>query len=53
MQRFVAGNRIFAEGVAADLQGNRQALLYKLQEAAQANPENEEYPFLMKFYGRR
>ncbi len=53
MQRFVAGNRIFAEGVAADLQGNRQALLYKLQEAAQVNTENEEYPFLMKFYGRR
>jgi spermidine synthase len=53
MQRFVAGNRIFAEGVAADLQGNRQALLLKLQEAAQVNPENEEYPFLMKFYGRR
>lgn len=53
MQRFVAGNRIFSEGVAADLQGNRQALLFKLQEAARMNPENEEYPFLMKFYGRR
>lgn len=52
LQRFVAGNRIFTEGVAADLQGNRQALLYKLKEAAQVNPENEEYPFLMKFYGR-
>ncbi len=53
MQRFVAGNRLFTEGVAADLQGNRQALLYKLQQAATVNPENEEYPFLMKFYGRQ
>ena len=53
MQRFVEGNRLFTEGVAADLQGNRQALLYKLQQSATVNPENEEYPFLMKFYGRQ
>lgn len=52
MQRFIEGNRLLTEGIALDLNGNRRGLLNKLSEAAGANPENEEYPFLIKFYGR-
>ncbi|MBW6492158.1 MAG: fused MFS/spermidine synthase [Lentimicrobium sp.] len=53
LQRFVNGNKLFARGVAADLEGNRRELIAKLREASQVNPENEEYPFLIKFYGGR
>ena len=53
MQRFVAGNKLFTKGIAADLQGNRRELLNMLRQASLVNPENEEYPFLIRFYGGR
>lgn len=53
MQRFVAGNKLFTKGIAGDLQGNRRELLNKLSQASVINPENEEYPFLLKFYANR
>lgn len=53
MQRFINGNKLFTKGIAGDLQGNRTELLVKLSEASLANPENEEYPFLQRFYGGR
>jgi spermidine synthase len=53
MDRFIAGNKLLTEGLYDDLQGNRQAFFDKLQAAVAANPENEEYPFLIKFnFGR-
>lgn len=51
MNRFVAGNSLLAKGSAADLKGNRREFINKLREAISANPENEEYPFLIRFYG--
>jgi hypothetical protein len=53
MDRFISGNKLLTEGLYYDLQGNRQAFFNKLQAAVAANPENEEYPFLIKFnFGR-
>ena len=53
MQRFVAGNKLFTKGIAGDLKGNRRELLNMLRQASISNPENEEYPFLIRFYGER
>lgn len=53
MDRFIRGNVLLTEGVSYDLKGNRQEFFNKLQAAVAANPENEEYPFLIKFnFGR-
>lgn len=51
MMRFVAGNSLLAKGSAADLKGNRREFINKLKQAVLVNPENEEYPFLIRFYG--
>jgi spermidine synthase len=53
MDRFIQGNKLLTEGIYYDLQGNRKEFLNKLQAASAANPEDEEYPFLIKFnFGR-
>ncbi len=53
MERFIRGNVLLTEGVSYDLKGNRREFLSKLQAAVAANPEDEEYPFLIKFnFGR-
>jgi len=53
MGRFIRGNELLTEGVYYDLQGNRKEFLGKLQAAVAANPEDEEYPFLIQFnFGR-
>lgn len=49
MERFIRGNVLLTEGVSSDLKGNRREFLNKLQAAVAANPEDEEYPFLIKF----
>ncbi len=49
MERFIRGNMLLTEGVSYDLRGNRQEFFNKLQAAVAANPEDEEYPFLIKF----
>lgn len=51
MQRFTEGNRLLTEGIGYDLSGDRRNLIKKLREAISVNPENEEYPFLIRFYG--
>lgn len=53
MDHFVEGNRIFTSGLGYELSGNRIVFLEKLREAATINPENEEYPFLMRYYSGR
>ncbi|MBI4867220.1 MAG: fused MFS/spermidine synthase [Candidatus Wallbacteria bacterium] len=50
MARFSAGNRLLTAGIIRDLAGDRPGFRIKLTEAIAANPENEEYPFLMKYY---
>ncbi|MHC1774556.1 MAG: fused MFS/spermidine synthase [Lentimicrobium sp.] len=53
LDRFIRGNVLLTEGVSHDLKGNRREFFNKLQEAVAANPEDEEYPFLIKFnFGR-
>lgn len=51
MLRFIEGNRLLTEGIGSDLSGDRRNLIKKLREAVSVNPENEEYPFLIRFYG--
>ncbi|MBD3219819.1 hypothetical protein GF314_01130 [bacterium] len=50
MDRFVAGNRQLTVALYHRLAGNRRPSLAALQQAARVNPENEEYPFLMRLY---
>lgn len=50
MTRFVEGNRLLSAGIARDLAGDRAGFLNSLQAAIAANPENEEYPFLIKYF---
>ena len=50
MERFVAGNRLLTAGIVKDLAGDRAGFLRKLAQAVDANPENEEYPFLIKYF---
>jgi len=53
MDRFIKGNILLTEGISYDLNGNRQEFFNKLKEAVEVNPEDEEYPFLIKFnFGR-
>lgn len=50
LARFVEGNRLLTAGIVKDVAGDRAGFLAAVAEAAQANPENEEYPFLIKFF---
>lgn len=53
MGRFIDGNRLLTEGISYDLKGNKSEFLNKLKDAVAANPEDEEFPFLIKFnFGR-
>lgn len=53
MDRFINGNRLLTEGIFHDLQGNKNEFRNKLKAAVTANPEDEEFPFLLKFnFGR-
>jgi len=52
MQRFVLGNQLTTEGILLNMAGDKRGFIRKLQEAAQNNPENEEIPFLIRFYGQ-
>lgn len=50
MQRFVNRNRLLTDAISANISGNSALFRQKLIEAIKANPENEELPFLLKFY---
>lgn len=50
MQRFVLGSQLTTEGILLNMAGDKRGFIRKLQEAAQNNPENEEIPFLIRFY---
>ena len=53
MRRYVAGNKYLTESLYYMLQGKKQPAIKHLQTATKVNPENEEYPFLIKFYWGR
>lgn len=50
MQRFVQGNRLLTESLYYKLRGDDQRSLELLQQACLANPEDQEYPFLIRLY---
>jgi spermidine synthase len=53
MQRFTEGNKLLISGLAASFRGDRPGFFTRLQQAVNVNPEDEEYPFLLRFYGSR
>ncbi len=53
MQRFIEGNKLLISGLAASFRGDRPGFFTRLQQAVNVNPEDEEYPFLLRFYGSR
>ena len=50
MASFVKGSQLFIKSMKSFQKGERQKSLEELREAVKANPENQEYPFLIKFY---
>jgi spermidine synthase len=52
MKRFIKGNSLLTDGLSYFLQGNANEFRKKLERACQENPEDEEFPFLIKFYFR-
>jgi len=52
MDRFIKGNILLTDGLYYFLQGNPDEFRNKLETACKENPEDEEFPFLIKFYFR-
>ena len=50
MESYLAGNKYLTESLYDLLLGNRRDALAKLREAVKVNPEDREYPFLIRFY---
>ncbi|MCK5127259.1 MAG: fused MFS/spermidine synthase [candidate division Zixibacteria bacterium] len=50
MTRYIMGNQLLTESLFYKLSGDRRKCLQSLKQAAQVNPENKEYPFLLKLY---
>ncbi|MBN2170086.1 MAG: fused MFS/spermidine synthase [Candidatus Krumholzibacteriota bacterium] len=50
MDRFVAGNRLLTESLYHRLRGSDALGLRALRRACEANPEDQEYPFLIRLY---
>lgn len=50
MDRFISGSQNFIKSSIYFQEGEQQKSLDELRKAVQVNPENQEYPFLIKFY---
>jgi len=50
MERFVSGSNYFINSVIYFQNGDKQQSLNELRKAVRVNPEDQEYPFLIKFY---
>jgi len=48
LARFVAGNRLLGESLYLKFMGDRRGGLEALQRACRVNPEDQEYPFLIR-----
>jgi len=48
MQHYVEGNRLMTDALRLMLQGDRNGFMMKMQEATMMNPDNQEFPFMMK-----
>ena len=49
MERYLAGNEFLVESLYYFLIGDRDKSLNELRKAVKVNPEDEEYPFLIRF----
>jgi len=50
MDEFVSGNKKLIESLYFSLKGDKATAQQKLKDACNVNPNNQEYPFLLKFY---
>jgi spermidine synthase len=50
LDRFVQGNRLMTDALAHKLSGADRESFAALQEAMAVNPEDQEFPFLMRLY---
>ncbi len=50
MQRYLEGNRLLTESLYYKLERDDRRSLALLKQAVQANPEDQEFPFLIKLY---
>jgi len=50
MDEFVSGNKKLMESLYFSLKGDKATAQQKLKDACNVNPNNQEYPFLLKFY---
>ncbi len=50
MDRYLAGNEYLVESLYYQLKGDRDRSLNELRKAVKVNPEDSEYPFLLRFY---
>jgi spermidine synthase len=50
MERFISGSNYFINSVIQFQNGDKQQSLNELRKAVRVNPEDQEYPFLIKFY---
>lgn len=50
MQRYLEGNRLLTESLYYKLERDDKRSLELLKQAVMANPEDQEYPFLIKLY---
>lgn len=50
MARFAEGNRLLTEALFYKLNGDEKQSLETLRRACRVNPEDQEYPFLIRFY---
>jgi hypothetical protein len=50
MGRYLDGNKYLTESLYDMLRGDRKNALNKLRKAVQVNPEDAEYPLLLRFY---
>jgi spermidine synthase len=50
MQRYLAGNRLLTESLFYKLERNDKRSLELLKQAMRVNPEDQEFPFLIKLY---
>ncbi|MEA2042541.1 MAG: fused MFS/spermidine synthase [Bacteroidota bacterium] len=54
MNQYVAGNKALTESLYYSLSGKKQPAVKALQKACLINPEDKEFPFLLKlYYGNR
>lgn len=50
LARFVEGNQLMSQGLVHKLSGDLPRSRAAIEEACRVNPENQEYPFLLKLY---